>query len=490
MNSTAAALDRVVSDLDQVLSADALAALSDDERMDVLRVAGAVLRRAEAVAVETVTTADAVDFPGRFGCRSMNELIQRTLRVDAPGAARVVKAAKIVHRDVELTTGAPLPARWPELRAAMLDGTAGVAGLLAATGPVEQAGDRIGTAERLWADAVLADHARGCAAADPGTDLDIDSPDAAPPATPDDLHRLAQEIAVILDPDGAEPSDRQAQSRRYLTIGRMRDGVYPMRGNLLPDTYAQLRLIIDAQLNPKVDGPPVPRVAFEPSDEESEIESDPFNSDPRSVIDPRTRGQKQHDALAVALGIAARHDSMPSLGGGSPSLVVQVSAADVAAGEGWARIPGVDASVPLSVAAQTACAGTVQRVLCDEGRVVAISVTDRVFTSHQRRAIVLRDGECLIPGCHVPASWCEIHHVVEYARGGLTSTDNGVPLCWWHHRSLDRSGWEIRMREGLPQIRGPAWWDPLQQWRTPRGSLAGADPARLPRIRARRAPQR
>ncbi|WP_208636579.1 HNH endonuclease signature motif containing protein, partial [Microbacterium phyllosphaerae] len=104
-------------------------------------------------------------------------------------------------------------------------------------------------------------------------------------------------------------------------------------------------------------------------------------------------------------------------------------------------------------------------------RIIGISTTDRVFTVHQRRAIVARDKECLIPGCHVPASWCEIHHVVEHARGGPTHTDNGVPLCWWHHRSLGTSGWEIRMDDGIPQVRGPRWWDPEQRWRTPRLSL-------------------
>ncbi|KJL48726.1 hypothetical protein RS84_00893 [Microbacterium hydrocarbonoxydans] len=198
---------------------------------------------------------------------------------------------------------------------------------------------------------------------------------------------------------------------------------------------------------------------------------DVFNSDPRNVIDPRTPAQKRHDALAAALGIAARHDDMPALGGAAPTLVVHVDAKDLAAGTGWASLAGSGTPVPLSVAAHTACTGAIQRVLFDEGRIIGITVTDRVFTVHQRRAIVARDRECLIPGCHVPASWCEIHHVTEHARGGPTHTDNGVPLCWWHHRSLDHSGWEIRMNDGLPQIRGPAWWDPAQHWRTPRLSI-------------------
>ena len=57
MNSTAELLDRVVADLDSVLSADVLAGLPDGERMDVLRVAGDAFRRIEAVVVETTAPA-------------------------------------------------------------------------------------------------------------------------------------------------------------------------------------------------------------------------------------------------------------------------------------------------------------------------------------------------------------------------------------------------------------------------------------------------
>ncbi|WP_394194381.1 HNH endonuclease signature motif containing protein [Microbacterium foliorum] len=178
----------------------------------------------------------------------------------------------------------------------------------------------------------------------------------------------------------------------------------------------------------------------------------------------------------MVFAIAARHSDMPTLGGSAPVLVVNVDAKDLVGGMGgnggWATVAGSGAHVPVSVAAHVACAGTIQRVLVDEGRIIGITTTDRVFTVHQRRAIIARDKECLIPGCHVPASWCEIHHVVEHARGGPTHTDNGVPLCWWHHRSLGTSGWEIRMQAGLPQVRGPGWWDPDERWRTPRLSVA------------------
>jgi hypothetical protein len=280
---------------------------------------------------------------------------------------------------------------------------------------------------------------------------------------------------------------------RGLTLGRAKDGVIPVRGRLLPEVAGQLQRLFDAYLNPKVDGPPVPGVMFRPSEEMGANDAHPYDTggdvgdgngitddgagadddvlpsgDPGRMIDPRSRSQKQHDTLAAILGIAARHDDTPRLGGGAPTLVVSVTADDYTTGHGWAHVDGIDTPVSPRVAAHTACAGGVQRVLFDpNGRIIGISTTDRIFTTHQRRAITLRDHECLIPGCHVPASWCEIHHVHEHARGGPTHTDNGVALCWHHHRTLDTSGWEIRMMAGTPHVRGPAWWDPTRQWRTP-----------------------
>lgn len=483
MNSTTESMGRVVADLRQMVRADVPRVLSDTEKMELLRAAGEVQRQVDALIVETVASTDS-EFCRTFGCGSMNELLQRVLRADAAGAGRVSRAAKAVRRETELTSGAPLPAMWPQMREALLDGVVGVAGLLAATAPVDQAGRRISPEDRLRADEALAAFARGCAAAESGADetgAECDaSADAAPPATPEDLRLRAQVILAYLDPDGAEPAEDVARRGRGLLLGRAKNGLIPLRGDLLPEVAGQLQRSWDAYLNPKVDGPPLPGVVFRPSDElaaeeassnaERSLDDDDSlpSADPHGMVDTRTRAQKQHDALAAILGIAARHDETPRLGGAAPTLVVSVTAEDYATGRGWAHVQGIDTPVSVGVARHAACGGSIQRVLFDpEGRVIGIGATDRIFTVHQRRAILLRDRECLIPGCHVPASWCEIHHVVEHSRGGPTHTDNGATLCWHHHRTLEDSGWEIRMQNGTPQVRGPAWWDPRQRWRTP-----------------------
>jgi 5-methylcytosine-specific restriction protein A len=110
---------------------------------------------------------------------------------------------------------------------------------------------------------------------------------------------------------------------------------------------------------------------------------------------------------------------------------------------------------------QKVCTGGIQPVVFgDENAICALGVPDRCFNREQRRAIAARDGGCIIPGCQIPASLSEIHHVIPDAAGGKTQVDNGVMLCWFHHRTIETSGWRIRMLRGVPHLKAPPWLDP------------------------------
>jgi hypothetical protein len=184
---------------------------------------------------------------------------------------------------------------------------------------------------------------------------------------------------------------------------------------------------------------------------------------PADLPELRTNPQLMHDVLASALGAAARVADQRSLAGNSPTVLVAVRQSDLANGRGTAAAFtgdafGAPAAISIDAARQLACAGAVQRVALDDlGAVVGLGSAERCFTGQQRRAIALRDGGCVIPGCHVPASWCEVHHVTPHAAEGDTHVDNGCLLCWFHHRTIETSGWDIRMRSGVPQVRAPAW---------------------------------
>ena len=468
--------------------ADAVRGLPDDELLTVMTIAARIGRRVEALLVEATgqvqDRCDAGTRDGRLttrrGCRSVSELVQRATLASRQTVSGYERAARGIREDMAISTGEKLPAEYPCLREAMIDGAVGVDGLVAVLGPLSHLASDAGRAAILAADEELAASARG------------EGVDAAPPVCAEDLRALAQVWAVYLDQDGAEPREARAMRKRGVTLGAARDGVVPLRGHLVPEVAAQLQRIFDSLLNPKLDGPrfvetdgrargeslgarsgsgeaePGVSVAGISAPDDATfggVDADAHRP-PHDEADARTRVQRQHDAFATALSVAARSGELPAIGGAAPTLVVAVRAVDLASGRGYGHVEGADEPISIAAARHAACDGAVQRVISDpNGRIIGIHTLDRVFTHHQRKAITLRDGGCIIPGCRVPAGWCEIHHVTDHARGGPTHTDNGVLLCWHHHRTLDTNGWVIRMSRGVPEVRGPAWWDPLQRWR-------------------------
>lgn len=451
MNDAATTLRQVGTALGAVVGS----ALSDgsartwreDEVLEVMSAAAQIARHAEAVLIEAASQIDershapalSERMTNRFGCRSVGELVQRATRVSGRRASELIKAGRAVRHEVAPTSGELLPPEFPAMREALVDGAVGLDALLGATAPIAGLATAAGRTAHLAADEELAAAARGA---------------DGPAATADELRSFATVWSMYLDPDGAEPREAKAMRKRGITLGRCQDGIVPIRGGLLPEVAAQLKLLGDAVLNPRVDDITRGPVFTEASDE------------PPSDPDIRTRPQKLHDVFATVLTKAAASGQFPTIGGAAPTLVVSARAEDLETNRGFAHIDGVDEPVSLAVARHVACTGGSQRVLLDRrGRVVSIEIADRIFNAQQRRAIGLRDGTCVIPGCQVPEMWCEVHHVDEHARGGATSTDNGVPVCWYHHRTIDTSGWSIRMNRGVPEVRGPYWWDAERRWR-------------------------
>ncbi|MET0781261.1 MAG: DUF222 domain-containing protein [Microbacterium sp.] len=439
--------------LSRAFADDGLRLSSDGEVLSALAAAGRLRRQAEALMAEAV--AQVIDrdvsrahedrVTTRHGCRNAGELVERATRVSGRTAAEVIRTAHSIRRGVAISTGELLPACFPRLRDALATGQVCTEAVAAVVGAFQ--GCIVGRAGVVAADQELAAAACGTGA------------DAAPPASTDELRAYARVWAAYLDQDGPEPLEERALRKRGITMGRRgEDGLVPVRGNILPEVAAQLQLGFDSVLNPRVGDVPGP--CFTESEPADDFEPVP------SSADDRTHPQKQHDALAVLLTAAAASGALPTLGGAAPTLVVAVREQDLSAGRGYAHLPGQDEPVSLAAARHVACTGAVQRVITAEnGRIVSIEILDRVFNHVQRRAITLRDGGCLIPGCHVPPHWCEIHHVREHSKSGPTHTDNGVLLCWFHHRTIDTGGWRIQMINGVPHVRGPHWWDAHGKWR-------------------------
>ncbi len=72
-------------------------------------------------------------------------------------------------------------------------------------------------------------------------------------------------------------------------------------------------------------------------------------------------------------------------------------------------------------------------VMQPSGR-VEVSPKQRLFTGATRRAIELRDRECVHPFCDEPAARCQADHIDPWSQSGVTTQENGRLLCGFHNR--------------------------------------------------------
>ncbi|MFK4790908.1 DUF222 domain-containing protein [Microbacterium sp. ZW T5_56] len=637
-------------------------AATDEELVARLRVLGGVLRFVEGALLHTAGEVQqrssspdrGARMTTRVGCRTVAEVIERAAGVSGRTARQWARAAGLITQPTDLS-GTVLPGLFPAVAEAARCGGLGADGVLAIAGVLNDAAPRIGVAAVHEAEQFLVDLARGGHTTS-GVEADADSDGPAEgthlsaawnvscPAS--DLHAMSQAVLMRIDPDGVEPAERVAMLKRGITLGAPIGGLVPIRGALLPETAAQLQLLLDAYNNPSA--PPIPEssgssecdsvparvvdaagagagsragagagvgsgagagvgsgagagigagagpagacisaadvgltagsadavhaavadlppasVRFRDSTQvlmshHSDADAQPCvcgareanaalvaaaavtpagagagagvdagandrgrdwsaPSSPDSMAesetriacvclpsradDRRTPAQKRHDALSAMLRIAAESGRAPTLHGHAPTLLVRLNGSalerhadavqgsdaqvsgqlgtDARAGDArqdrshagvshpaaQAELAGLEIPITVATALRITCTGGVQHLHYDTNQAItAISSEARIFTPTQRRAINDRDRECIIPGCHVPATWCEHHHVTEWANGGPTHTSNGVAICFHHHRTLEQAGWRIRIRAGVPEVQAPLLWDPDQRW--------------------------
>jgi hypothetical protein len=75
-----------------------------------------------------------------------------------------------------------------------------------------------------------------------------------------------------------------------------------------------------------------------------------------------------------------------------------------------------------------------------------VGTPTNLITSGLRRAVITRDRHCAFPGCDIPPSACQVHHIEERAKGGRTCLDNLVLLCAFHHLiAVHQWGWILTL---------------------------------------------
>ncbi len=250
--------------------------------------------------------------------------------------------------------------------------------------------------------------------------------------TVEELRSAARALRDQLDPEGAEARFLAQYEARSFRIYRDAEG--RKRGSVVFDeeSGAFVDAFINAAMRPRRGGP-----RFVDSEEKAKAAE--------LVGDQRTNDQLTFDLIMDVLRSGVLADSSSVFGTRQAGVrLVQAVDAD------GSRAPIVHTedgliAMPASIAAQRRCESGYVPVTVDScGNPLDVGREQRLFTSKQRVALAIRDGGCRWQGCDRPASYCEAHHIDEWARDhGRTNIDRGILLCRYHHMTLHNGGWWI-----------------------------------------------
>ncbi len=264
----------------------------------------------------------------------------------------------------------------------------------------------------------------------------IDYADRFPPKQ---LARIGRHILTVVAPDlvdeaeGRRLAALEAEGRRRtrLTLRRLGDGTTRLSG-VLPDAAAtRLATYLEAYANPR-------RPLTLDETATAGIGPDPVERLPY----PRRLGEAFCQFLETA-----DPQRLPVHGGDATTVIVTIpfetltSELGLAETLGAGTIPSDPGADPC--AGETMTATHVRRLACNarlipavlggDSEILDVGRAQRLFTSAQRRALLLRDRTCRAAGCDIPGTWAEAHHWIPWHQGGPTDLDNGVLLCAHHH---------------------------------------------------------
>ena len=204
-----------------------------------------------------------------------------------------------------------------------------------------------------------------------------------------------------VDGPGVEQDTNSLYQRRFLHVSKTIDGMVAIDGLLDPENGEHLLTALRAATPP-----PTPE-------------------------DHRSAGQRRADTLCELAGYYLTH---PNAGSSKPHLMVHVDLAALNGEMGGLHETGDGLILTQSQIDRIACDANVTRIVFGPGnQPVNLGRTTRTVPAHLARAVIARDRHCTHPGCERPPSWCDIHHLKPWAKGGETNLDDLTLRCRPHH---------------------------------------------------------
>jgi len=323
---------------------------------------------------------------------------------------------------------------------------------------------------------------------------------------PDALRQAGKALVQTLNrTDDDDDLLRTQRRNRYLHLRDLDDGSVGLSGRLDPACAAAVGAALD------------PLAAPRPAED--------------GIPDPRTTGQRYHDALGEVcervmaagdlpdsggtptqvsltlplenlLGLAGHHPDCPRghaerdehgrYGGIADAMRHAAAGGGTGGREGPARgghssrddcpicatfslhlppgITGTGLVLPKKVCDRLTCGSAFLRAVIMDPEYVPLTAGrgSRTIPAALRAAVIARDKMCTFPGCHRPASWSDVHHLTHWKDGGEHSLQNCILACSVHHDFLHYENWLARIGDaGIVEWRPPCAWGD-RPWRTNR----------------------
>ncbi len=363
---------------------------------------------------EIADPADGPEDPRLPADTKITDLLWSRLRITRAEVRRRFRIAARIRPRRNLT-GPPAPPELPEVAAAVEDGQIGDDHIKSVTKALDQLPANVAPADRKAAERTLVRHA---------TEQDAEFVTA-----------IGHAIADRLNPDGNFTDDDRAR-RRNLVLGRQgSDGMSQLSGCIDPETRAYLEAAL---------------AAVRPGHRQ------PESTEER---DSRSSGQRDHDALKLALRHGIESGAMGTHRGVPVTVIVTTKLADLDQAVHAMSNP----DIPMPAAARTG--GGSRLPMRDLIRMAANSIhylavfdnhsdrplylgrSKRIATLDQRIICHARDHGCTRPNCTERGYHCEVHHSTDWAQGGCTNADELYFACGSDHGAATRGDLETHVTE-------------------------------------------
>ncbi|APE16319.1 HNH endonuclease signature motif containing protein [Mycolicibacterium pallens] len=400
MGSITAALDALDIAVELLGAAD-IEQLPAPERFSALERLETAVRRQVAVSHTQLTHLERYE-----GCPPIPIVLADVLRISRSTAKRRVRdAEQLVPR--RSLTGEPLAPLLP------MTGKAWDAGLLDGEHVrviqkfFRDLPDHVGTVEIEKAERTLAEHAQTM--------------------RPDQLEKIADRLAVHLNPDGQYSEEDRARKRGFMWCGGQRaDGMSV--GKLVADPA--LRSMLDAWL--------AKFAAPEPDD-------------------PRSHAQRQHDALADLVRGRLGDPKLGQHNGLPVTMIVTTTLQELQAGAGHAVTAG-GTLLPITDLLRMATPANHYLAVFDgvTGQSLWLGRSRRLASADQRIMLLAKYRGCTAPGCTVNGYNSQVHHAAkDWKHGGSTDIDDLTLACKCDNLLVENDGWTTRQLPG-----GQTQWIP------------------------------